>query len=238
MFIMAIILDKEILGMTTCLIVDDDKKILEYVSNYTQREGLNTITQSSAEDALTYLETNQVDIVIIDVMMGGMSGFELCKILKDDYELPVIMLTARDALSDKEQAYLTGTDDYVTKPFEVKELMFRIKAVLKRYNINTYNEITIGNITLNQAYLELQSDTKSMNLPNKEFQLLFLLASHPRQVFNRDVLIEKIWGFDYEGDERTVDVHIKRLRKRLEKLNANVTIFTVRGLGYKVDDHV
>lgn len=159
--------------MTTCLIVDDDKKILEYVSNYTQREGLNTITQSSAEDALTYLETNQVDIVIIDVMMGGMSGFELCKILKDDYELPVIMLTARDALSDKEQAYLTGTDDYVTKPFEVKELMFRIKAVLKRYNINAYNEITIGNITLNQAYLELQSDTKSMNLPNKEFQLLF-----------------------------------------------------------------
>ncbi|MGW7854829.1 response regulator transcription factor [Staphylococcus xylosus] len=224
--------------MTTCLIVDDDKKILEYVSNYTQREGLNTITQSSAEDALTYLETNQVAIVIIDVMMGGMSGFELCKILKDDYELPVIMLTARDALSDKEQAYLTGTDDYVTKPFEVKELMFRIKAVLKRYNINAYNEITIGNITLNQAYLELQSDTKSMNLPNKEFQLLFLLASHPRQVFNRDVLIEKIWGFDYEGDERTVDVHIKRLRKRLEKLNANVTIFTVRGLGYKVDDHV
>ncbi|MCA2499586.1 response regulator transcription factor [Staphylococcus xylosus] len=224
--------------MTTCLIVDDDKKILEYVSNYTQREGLNTITQSSAEDALTYLETNQVDIVIIDVMMGGMSGFELCKILKDDYELPVIMLTARDALSDKEQAYLTGTDDYVTKPFEVKELMFRIKAVLKRYNINAYNEITIGNITLNQAYLELQSDIKSMNLPNKEFQLLFLLASHPRQVFNRDVLIEKIWGFDYEGDERTVDVHIKRLRKRLEKLNANVTIFTVRGLGYKVDDHV
>lgn len=224
--------------MTTCLIVDDDKKILEYVSNYTQREGLNTITQSSAENALTYLETNQVDIVIIDVMMGGMSGFELCKILKEDYEMPVIMLTARDALSDKEQAYLTGTDDYVTKPFEVKELMFRIKAVLKRYNINAHNEITIGNITLNQAYLELQSDTKSMNLPNKEFQLLFLLASNPRQVFNRDALIEKIWGFDYEGDERTVDVHIKRLRKRLEKLNANVTIFTVRGLGYKVDDHV
>jgi len=238
MFIIALLLNKEILRMTTCLIVDDDKKILEYVSNYTRGEGLDTVTQSSAEDALTYLEKNQVDIVIIDVMMGGMSGFELCKILKEDYEMPVIMLTARDALSDKEQAYLTGTDDYVTKPFEVKELMFRIKAVLKRYNINAYNEITIGNITLNQAYLELQSDTKSMNLPNKEFQLLFLLASNPRQVFNRDVLIEKIWGFDYEGDERTVDVHIKRLRKRLEKLNANVTIFTVRGLGYKVDDHV
>ncbi|PHK50329.1 response regulator transcription factor [Staphylococcus edaphicus] len=224
--------------MPTCLIVDDDKKILAYVSNYIEREGLKTIVQASAENALTYLETHQVDIAIVDVMMSGMSGFELCKILKEDFDMPVIMLTARDALSDKEQAYLTGTDDYVTKPFEVKELIFRIKAVLKRYNINANNEISIGNLTLNQAYLEIQSSTKSMNLPNKEFHLLFLLASNPRQVFNRDALIEKIWGFDYEGDERTVDVHIKRLRKRLEKLNASVTIHTVRGLGYKVDDHV
>ncbi|WP_436862807.1 response regulator transcription factor [Staphylococcus caeli] len=224
--------------MTTCLIVDDDKKILEYVSNYIQREGLDTVVQSSAEHALSYLETHQVDIAIVDVMMGGMSGFELCKILKEDYDMPVIMLTARDALSDKEQAYLTGTDDYVTKPFEVKELIFRIRAVLKRYNINAYNEITIGNVTLNQAYLEIQSESKSMNLPNKEFQLLFLLASNPKQVFSRDTLIEKVWGFDYEGDERTVDVHIKRLRKRLEKLESSITIHTVRGLGYKVDDHV
>ncbi|MDU9371354.1 response regulator transcription factor [Staphylococcus ureilyticus] len=224
--------------MTTCLIVDDDSKISEYVSNYISREGLDVVTQSSAENALSYLDTHQVDIAIVDVMMPGMSGFELCKVLKEDFEMPVIMLTARDALSDKEQAYLTGTDDYVTKPFEVKELIFRIKAVLKRYNINANNELKVGNLTLNQAYLELQSSTKSMNLPNKEFQLLFLLASHPKQVFNRDDLIEKIWGFDYEGDERTVDVHIKRLRKRLSKLGATITIHTVRGLGYKVDDNV
>ncbi|MBU8680477.1 response regulator transcription factor [Staphylococcus saprophyticus] len=224
--------------MTTCLIVDDDPKILEYVSKYIEREHFETIVQSSAENALSYLETHQVDIAIVDVMMGKMSGFELCKILKEDFDIPVIMLTARDALSDKEQAYLTGTDDYVTKPFEVKELMFRIKTVLKRYNVNINNEVSIGNLTLNQSYLEIQSSSKSMNLPNKEFQLLFLLASNPRQVFNRDALIEKIWGFDYEGDERTVDVHIKRLRKRLEKIDASVTIHTVRGLGYKVDDHV
>ncbi|MBC2919837.1 response regulator transcription factor [Staphylococcus saprophyticus] len=224
--------------MITCLIVDDDPKILEYVSKYIEREHFETIVQSSAENALSYLETHQVDIAIVDVMMGKMSGFELCKILKEDFDIPVIMLTARDALSDKEQAYLTGTDDYVTKPFEVKELMFRIKAVLKRYNVNINNEVSIGNLTLNQSYLEIQSSSKSMNLPNKEFQLLFLLASNPRQVFNRDALIEKIWGFDYEGDERTVDVHIKRLRKRLEKIDASVTIHTVRGLGYKVDDHV
>ena len=224
--------------MTTCLIVDDDPKILEYVSKYIEREHFETIVQSSAENALSYLETHQVDIAIVDVMMGKMSGFELCKILKEDFDIPVIMLTARDALSDKEQAYLTGTDDYVTKPFEVKELMFRIKAVLKRYNVNINNEVSIGNLTLNQSYLEIQSSSKSMNLPNKEFQLLFLLASNPRQVFNRDALIEKIWGFDYEGDERTVDVHVKRLRKRLERLNSSVNIITVRGLGYKVDDYV
>ncbi|NWK84003.1 response regulator transcription factor [Staphylococcus sp. GSSP0090] len=224
--------------MTTCLIVDDDPKIREYVSTFIKRENFEAIVQSSAENALSYLDTHQVDIAIVDVMMGEMSGFELCKILKEDFDIPVIMLTARDALSDKEQAYLTGTDDYVTKPFEVKELLFRIKAVLKRYNINVNNEISIGNLTLNQSYLEIQSSSKSMNLPNKEFQLLFLLASNPRQVFNRDALIEKIWGFDYEGDERTVDVHIKRLRKRLEKIESSVTIHTVRGLGYKVDDHV
>lgn len=224
--------------MTTCLIVDDDAKILDFVSSYLEREGIQTITQSSAERALTYLETHSVDIGIVDIMMEGMNGFELCKVLKEDYEMPVIMLTARDALSDKERAYLTGTDDYVTKPFEIKELMFRIKAVLRRYNINTNNEITVNNLTINQAYLEIQANGKTMNLPNKEFQLLFLLASNFKQVFNRDDLIEKIWGFDYEGDERTVDVHIKRLRKRLEKLNADVTIKTVRGLGYKVDDYV
>src|SRR5699024_14023 len=229
---------KEFLCMTTCLIVDDDKKILAYVSNYVTKEGLDVVTQTSAKDALVYLDSHQVNIAIVDVMMSGMSGFELCKILKEDFEIPVIMLTARDALSDKEQAYLTGTDDYVTKPFEVKELIFRIKAVLKRNNINANNELKVGNLILNQAYLQLQSSTKSMNLPNKEFQLLFLLASHPKQVFNRDDLIEKIWGFDYEGDERTVDVHIKRLRKRLSKLDTSITIHTVRGLGYKVDDNV
>lgn len=103
--------------MTTCLIVDDDKKILAYVSNYVTKEGLDVVTQTSAEDALVYLDSHQVNIAIVDVMMSGMSGFELCKILKEDFEIPVIMLTARDALSDKEQAYLTGTDDYVTKPF-------------------------------------------------------------------------------------------------------------------------
>lgn len=224
--------------MPTCLIVDDDTQILDYVAKHVKHESIDTAIHENAESALKYLEHNQVDIAIVDIMMDGMNGFELCQHLKEDYQLPVIMLTARDALSDKEQAYLTGTDDYVTKPFEVKELIFRIKAVLKRYNINAQNELTFGNLTLNQAYLEITANSKTMYLPNKEFQLLFLLVSHPKQVFHRDDLIERIWGFDYAGDERTVDAHIKRLRKRLEKLQTSVKIQTVRGLGYKVTDYV
>lgn len=225
-------------AMTTCLIVDDDYQILHYVSTYLEKDGFKTATQSNARDALTYLESHQVDIAIIDIMMDGMDGFELCNEIKALYQIPVIMLTARDALSDKEKAYITGTDDYVTKPFEVQELIFRIKAVLRRYNINADNELKIGDLTLNQSFLEVASKTKTMTLPNKEFHLLFLLASHPKQVLSREACIEKIWGFDYSGDDRTVDVHIRRLRNRLKKIGSNVQIDTVRGLGYKVEVHV
>lgn len=163
-----------------------------------------------------------------------MDGFELCETLKYDYEYPVIMLTARDALSDKERAFLAGTDDYVTKPFEVAELIFRIQAVLRRYQIATETLLTLGNLTIDQTQLEVKVETKGMILPHKEFELLSLLVAYPKQVFPREQLIEKIWGIDYEGDERTVDVHIKRLRARLKKLGANVYIETVRGIGYKV----
>ncbi|MCE5096861.1 response regulator transcription factor [Staphylococcus devriesei] len=224
--------------MVKCLIVDDDPKLLHYVSHHLEADRIRTITQSSGEAALDYLSHNQVDIAVVDIMMGGMDGFALCQELKESYELPVIMLTARDALTDKERAFISGTDDYVTKPFEVKELLFRIRAVLRRYKINTQSEINIGNVSLNEEYMEVSVASKKMNLPTKEFQLLYLLSSNPKQIFTRNTLIEKIWGFDYEGDERTIDVHIKRLRQRLSKLQANIEIQTVRGQGYKVDYHV
>ena len=176
--------------MTKCLVVDDDPRILHYVATYLQREGLKVVSESSGEAALDYLETNQVDIAIVDIMMNGMDGFELCETLKADYEdIPVIMLTARDALSDKERAFLTGTDDYVTKPFEVEELMFRIRAVLRRYQKNADTEIQLGNLTLNQAYLEIAVDQKRMNLPNKEFTLLFSTeTSFLQRIVNREDL--------------------------------------------------
>lgn len=224
--------------MASCLIVDDDKKILDYVKSHLINEHFKTHAFLCGEMALDFLEKEYVDIAIVDIMMNGMNGFELCRILKEEYEIPVIMLTARDALTDKERAFLSGTDDYVTKPFEVKELLFRIKAVLRRYQINTETELTLGNLTLNQSYMEISVDAKTMNIPNKEFQLLFLLISNPKHIFTRDDIIEKIWGFDYEGDDRTVDVHIKRLRQRLTKLNASVSIHTVRGQGYMVNQNV
>ncbi|MBO1198674.1 response regulator transcription factor [Staphylococcus simiae] len=224
--------------MIKCLIVDDDQQILDYVTNHLTKHHMQTYRALGGDQALSLLNHQHVDIAIVDIMMEGMNGFELCQTLKHDYNLPVIMLTARDALSDKERAFLSGTDDYVTKPFEIKELIFRIRAVLRRYDIYTNQELTIGNLTLNQAYMELQIGSKTITLPNKEFQLLFMLASHPRQIFTREHIIDKIWGLDYEGDTRTVDVHIKRLRQRLQKLAATITIETVRGQGYKVEEHV
>ena len=141
--------------MIKCLIVDDDPKLLHYVSKHLEADHIKTVTHSSGEQALKYLNHHLVDIAVVDIMMTGMDGFELCQLLKDRYQLPVIMLTARDALSDKERAFLSGTDDYVTKPFEVKELLFRIKAVLRRYQINADNELQLSNLILNQSYMEI-----------------------------------------------------------------------------------
>ncbi|UXR71424.1 response regulator transcription factor [Staphylococcus sp. IVB6240] len=222
----------------TCLIVDDDPDILSYVETHVTREGYHAVTQPNAESALDYVADHAIDIAIVDVMMDGMNGFDLCQTLKYDYNYPVIMLTARDALSDKERAFLAGTDDYVTKPFEVAELMFRIKAVLRRYQIQTNTQIQLGNVIINQVERTTKIESKVLVLPNKEFELLNLLISYPEQVFERETLITKIWGFDYEGDTRTVDVHVKRLRQRLKKLGATIHIETLRGVGYRVTDHV
>ena len=147
------------------------------------------------------------------------------------------MLTARDALSDKERAFVSGTDDYVTKPFEVKELLFRIQAVLRRYQINSQDIIKLGNVTLIQEYMELSVDSKMLICLQRVSIIIFIVRS-AKHIFTRDTLIERIWGFDYEGDERTIDVHIKRLRHRLNQLKATIEIQTVRGQGYRVITHV
>lgn len=219
--------------MVTCLVVDDDKFILNDLKREIEREHINVITSLSGEEAIEVVEHKYIDIAVVDIMMPGMDGFELCQILKDSFDIPVIMLTARDELSDKENAFLAGTDDYVTKPFEIKELIFRIKAVLRRFKINSSNELQIGNTHINSVDMEITINQKTMLLPKKEFALLDYLMRNKDKVLQRDKIIEVVWGIDFEGDERTLDVHIKRIRKRLEKLESDVLIKTVRGVGYK-----
>ena len=202
--------------MVTCLVVDDDKFILNDLKREIEREHISVITSLSGEEALEVVEHKYIDIAVVDIMMPGMDGFELCQILKDIFDIPVIMLTARDELSDKENAFLAGTDDYVTKPFEIKELIFRIKAVLRRFKINSSNELQIGNTHINSVDMEITINQKTMLLPKKEFALLDYLMRNKDKVLQRDKIIEVVWGIDFEGDERTLDVHIKRIRKRLE----------------------
>lgn len=220
--------------MVNCLVVDDDRFILNDLKREIERENIHVITSLNGEEALDVVEHQHIDIAVVDIMMPGIDGFELCKMLKDSFDVPVIMLTARDELSDKENAFLAGTDDYVTKPFEMKELIFRIKAVLRRFQINTSNELKIGNTTVNSIDMEITINQKSMLLPKKEFTLLDYLMRNKDKVLQRERITEVVWGLDFEGDERTLDVHVKRLRKRLEKLNSDVLIKTVRGVGYKV----
>lgn len=220
--------------MGNCLVVDDDRFILNDLKREIERENIHVITSLNGEEALDIVEHQHIDIAVVDIMMPGINGFELCKMLKDSFDVPVIMLTARDELSDKENAFLAGTDDYVTKPFEMKELIFRIKAVLRRFQINISNELKIGNTTVNSVDMEITINQKSMLLPKKEFTLLDYLMRNKDKVMQRERIIEVVWGLDFEGDERTLDVHVKRLRKRLEKLDSDVLIKTVRGVGYKV----
>ena len=219
--------------MRHLLIVDDEKALREMVA-----EGTGTFyethTAVDAMDAIDVLEENTIDLVIVDVTMPGMNGFELCARIKEEYEIPVIMLTARSALNDKRQAFQAGTDDYITKPFEMEELLFRINAVLARYG--SRDVLELGNVTVIESEYAVEVDGQDMYFPRKEFELLNTLVKNYPNVLTRDQLIETVWGYDFDGDERTVDVHVKRIRKRLKQVNSHIEIDTVRGVGYKVSD--
>ncbi|TDM07109.1 response regulator transcription factor [Macrococcus lamae] len=213
------------------LIVDDEKNIREMISH-----GLidYQVTEAAdAEQAVQELDKGHIDLCVVDVMMPGMNGFLLCEDIKQYYQKPVIMLTARSELNDKRQAFEAGSDDYVTKPFSTEELQFRINAVLSRYQLSP-EHLKLGNVDLNHESYEVYINDQTLYLPRKEFELLHKLMAHEPKVAKRDVLITEIWGYDFDGDERTIDVHVKRLRKRLTAAQATIEIMTVRGVGYKV----
>lgn len=173
--------------------------------------------------------------MILDVMMPNMDGWQLCNELREHYDLPLLMLTAKGETSQKVKGFQLGTDDYLVKPFEPIELVMRVKALLKRYQITTSQVVKIGELTMNQKNYEVTVDNKSFILPLKEFELMFKLASYPERTFSREQLIEDIWGYNFEGNERTLDVHINRLRQRFPEESHSFKIRTIRGLGYRLE---
>lgn len=220
--------------MNTILIVDDEINIVNLVSIHVTKHGYKVLKATNGIEALELLEDDFPDLAIVDVMMPLMDGFTLTEKLHE-LDIPVLLLTAKNELSDKEQGFLAGADDYVVKPFEPEELIFRIRAILRRYDKAVDALMIIGNVTIDRQSYEVTVDNKTLFLPLKEFELLSVLASRVNHVFTRDILIERVWGLDYEGDDQTLNVHIKRLREKLRTLSDTVKITTVRGVGYKIE---
>ncbi|MNO26030.1 Heme response regulator HssR [compost metagenome] len=190
---------------------------------------------SDGVEALHLLEDNAVDLAVIDVMMPNMDGWELCRELRRSYDIPILMLTAKGETSQIVKGFELGTDDYLVKPFEPLVLIARVKALLKRYQISAAQSVTVGVLRMNRKTYEVITDQGSITLPLKEFELLFKLASYPGQTLTRDRLIEEVWGYDFEGNERTLDVHVGRLRERFPREDYGFAIRTVRGLGYRLE---
>jgi len=218
------------------LVVDDEAHIRELVSLYLKDEGFEIVEKSNGVDALEYAENHPVDLVILDILMPKMDGWVLCERLREFGEMPILMITAKGEAQDRIHGFKLGTDDYLVKPFDPVELVLRVKALLKRYRISTSNIVKLGSLSLDRSSYQVMGENgRSVTLPMKEFELLYKLGSYAGQLFTRDTLIEQIWGMDYEGDERTVDVHIKRLRERFAEYEAEFKIVTIRGLGYRLE---
>ncbi|EPZ38882.1 MULTISPECIES: response regulator transcription factor [Anoxybacillus] len=220
--------------MPQVLIVDDDAHIRELVGHFLSLEGFEIHEATTGKEALVVLEEAKVDLVVLDIMMPEMDGWELCRELRQYDDVPILMLTAKGETAQKVKGFELGADDYLVKPFDPLELVARVKALLKRYRIAASQTVQIGDLLLNRQTYECRLGGEEIALPPKEFELLFTLASYPGKTFTRDELIEQIWGYDYEGDERTVDVHIKRLRERFADCHVFI-IRTIRGLGYRLE---
>ncbi len=221
--------------MSKVLVVDDDPHIRELIRVFLEKEGLDVAEASDGLKALEKLETTRADLVILDVMMPNLDGWELCRRLRQSGDLPVLMITAKGETSQKIKGFELGADDYLVKPFEPAELVARVKALLKRYRIANSQIVEIGDLHMDRKTHEATAGGQAVNLPMKEFELLFRLASYPGKTISRTQLIEDVWGYDIEGTERTLDVHINRLRERFPEEGHSFKITTVRGLGYRVE---
>ncbi len=220
------------------LIADDDAHIAELIKVYFEKDGFTTVTANNGKKAVELFKSEAPAIVILDVMMPEMDGWQVCREIRRVSNIPIIMLTAKGETFDKVLGFELGADDYMVKPFEPKELIARVKAVLRRSDAketSAEKEIVFPNLTINLSNYELKINGNIVDVPPKELELLYYLASNPNRVFTREQLLEEVWGFDYFGDSRTVDVHIKRLREKLEGVEANWQLKTVWGVGYKFE---
>ena len=221
--------------MFQIMVVEDDPALQKMIGTFLTLNGYQTMLASNGEEALTLMEHIMPDLVVADVMMPVMDGWELTEELRrSDPMLPIILVTARDSLEDKRRGFGAGADDYLTKPGDLNELLLHISALLRRAQVMSSHQLTVGETVLDYDRLTVTRGEQELTLPKKEFYLLFKLLSSPRQIFTRTQLMDEIWGMDTQSDERTVDVHIKRLREKCEAF-PDFTIVTVRGLGYKAE---
>ena len=224
--------------MYRILVCDDERGIRTLVSKYAVFEGHSVVEAVNGMEAVELCRTKNIDIVIMDIMMPELDGFSAVREIRKFSNVPVIMLSARGEEYDRIHGFETGVDDYVVKPFEPKELVARVKAVLRRSSSAPKEEekiVKYPGITVNLVNYELTLGDETINLPPKELELLYHLASHPNRVYTREQLLEEVWGFDYFGDSRTVDVHVKRLREKLEGFEDGWQLKTVWGVGYKFE---
>lgn len=221
------------------LIVDDDKNICDLLRVYLEKEGYSTIISNEGNEAMVKFNSLNPDIVLLDIMLPGMDGWQICKEIRKASDTPIIMLTAKSEIFDKVLGLELGADDYIVKPFDTKEVLARIKAVARRSGKLPkpveMQEIHYDKLSINLTRYVLKAGGKVIDAPPKEIELLFYLASNPNRVFTRDQLLDEIWGFDYYGDSRTIDVHIKRLRGKLCGISKQWELTTVWGVGYKFE---
>ena len=224
---------------TKILIVDDDPNINDLLKMYFESEGYEVKTVTDGAEGVNYFKMYEPDLVLLDIMLPKKDGWQVCREIRETSSKPIIMVTAKGEVFDKVLGLELGADDFVVKPFDPKELSARVKAVLRRYQAHTSQNddevIRFDNIEISKLKYELKLKGRSIDIPPKELELLYFLASNYNRVFTRDALLDKVWGFDYLGDSRTVDVHVKRLREKLEGVSDKWTLKTVWGVGYKFE---
>lgn len=231
------------MSMGKILVVDDDINICELLRLYIEKEGYEVVIANDGGQAVTKFKTEKPDLIMLDIMLPVLDGWQVCREVRKTSQCPIIMLTAKGEVFDKVLGLELGADDYVVKPFETKEIVARIKAVLRRVkdqvvtagDVIEKKEVSYDKLVINLTNYELRVNGEQIDTPPKEMELIYHLASNPNRVFTRDQLLDEVWGFDYYGDSRTVDVHVKRLREKLEGVSDKWALRTVWGVGYKFE---